>query len=180
MNTLSLRLPSLLLVAVLATFAASCGKKTPTTPSGTTSFSTNAGWTCASGTDCQDVFDITVTAGSVLTIRVTNVSDGSVSQLALYGPGVALGGTNLLTGSTKESFCRAGTGCSDFTGGEQALNVLAAAAGTYRVAVTRNWGKSCGSSGTYKLDVTSTVAFVVVGQTISDQKTLASGAECKV
>jgi hypothetical protein len=148
-------------------------------PQGVTSFTGNYGWTCApTGTNCQDVFNFTVTAGSVFTIRVNTVSSGSVAQLALYGPGVSLGGVNLLTGTTKELRCTTGGDCNLFIAGEHVSAITLSQAGTYRLAVTRDWGNSCGGTGTYHLEVTSTVAFQVAGQTVEDQASLASGFEC--
>jgi hypothetical protein len=114
---------------------------------GVTSFGGNYGWTCPSSQNCQDVFDFNVAAGSVLTIRVTNVSAGSVSPIALYAPGVALGGTNLLTGNSNELRCTTGSSCDDFVAGEHVDAISVQAAGTYRLAVTREWGTSCGGRG---------------------------------
>jgi hypothetical protein len=129
--------------------------------------------------NCQDVFDFSVTAGSVLTIRVTNVAPGSASQIALYGPGAALGGMNLLTGTTNELRCTVAASCNLFTGGEQKVGVAAAQTGTYRIAVTRHWGLSCGSTGTYLLEVISTVAFEPGIQTVQDGPSQAAASECK-
>lgn len=162
---------------------AGCSKSsvptTPSGPSGVTSFSGNYGWACANLVNCQDVFDFTVAAGSVLTVRVNNVGGGSAAQLALYAPGIALGGTNLLTGTDRELRCTVANDCDLFSGGEQKVGVTATQAGTYRVAVTRDWGLSCGGTGTYRLEVTSTTAFQVVGQTVQDAPSQAPGAECK-
>ena len=155
-----------------------CGSDSTDNDDGVTSFGADYGWICASGINCQDVFDLQLTAGSVLTIRVTNVSSGSVAQLALYGPSVALGGVNLLTTTTKELRCLAGAGCSTFTAGEHVDAITVTQTGTYRLAITRDWGTSCGGTGTYRLDVTSTQAFQVMGQTVEDQASLASGFEC--
>jgi len=165
-------------------FALGCSKSssspnTPTPPAGNTTFTGTYGWTCATGVNCQDVFDFTVTAGSVLTIKVSNVTDGSASQIALYGPGVALGGVNLLTGTTKELRCTVAASCSLYTGGEQKVGVTAATTGTYRLAITRDWGVSCGATGTYKVEMTSTVAFQQSIQSVQDGASLASGFECK-
>lgn len=168
---------------VMVSLAVGCsgsnGSPTTPAPSGVTSFSGNYGWTCADGANCQDVFDFTVAAGSVLTVRVNNVGGGSAAQIALYAPGTPLGGTNLLTGTNKELRCTAAANCDLFTGGEQKVGVTAAVAGNYRVAVTRDWGLSCGGTGTYRLEVTSTVAFQVGNQTVQDQPSLAPGAECR-
>ena len=179
-----LSLRSLCVVAAVS-LALGCSKSstTPTTPTppatGTTSFSGNFGWTCATGVNCQDVFDFTVAAGSVLTVRVSNVEAGSASQIALYAPGTALGGTNLLTGTTKELRCTVAANCSLFTGGEQKVGITATQAGTYRLAVTRDRGVSCGATGTYRVELTSSIAFQTGVQSVQDQASLASGFECK-
>jgi hypothetical protein len=116
--------------------------------------------------------------GSTLSITVNQVADGSASQLALYGPGVALGGTNMLTGTANELRCLDVDDCHGYTTGVAAPNVVIAQAGRYRLAVTRHWGQSCGGTGTYNLSITSTMAFVVHGQTAEDQPSLAPGSEC--
>ena len=169
------------LLVVLALGCSNSPTSTDTNPppSGVTTFSGNFGWNCASGINCQDVFDFTVAAGSVLTVRVNNVSADSASQLALYGPGVALGGINLLTGTTKELRCLVAASCSAFTAGEAKVGVTATQAGTYRLAVTRDWGLSCGATGTYHVEMTSNVAFQVGTQSVQDAASLASGNECK-
>lgn len=117
------------------------------------------------------MFDLRVVAGSVLNVSVTKVSAGSVSQIALYAPGVALGGANLLTGTTNELRCATLSGCTNpvYAAGEHKNGVTAATTVTYRVAVTRNWGISCGGSGTFRLDVTSTLPFQFLSQTVQDQ-----------
>lgn len=163
----------------LVVSALSCSDSPNTPSTGVTNFTGNFGWNCASGVNCQDVFDFTVAAGSVLTVRVSNVSNESASQIALYGPGVALGGTNLLTGTTKELRCIVASSCSGFTAGEQKTGITATQAGTYRLAVTRDWGFSCGASGTYRVEMTSNVAFEVGNQSVQDGASLASGNECK-
>lgn len=175
------RLHPLWPVAVLA-LTLSCGGSTtdesPGPTGGVTSFSGNYGWTCPTGQNCQDVFDFTFTAGSSVTIQVNSVSDGSVSQLALYAPGVALGGNNMLTGTTKELRCLNANDCSLFTAGEQATNIAIPTTGTYRLGITRDWGLSCGASGTYHLSVTATKSFTAGGQTREDGQSAATGAEC--
>lgn len=176
----SLRLRSAAaLILVLALGCSSSSSPNNPTPPGATTFSGDFGWTCASGVNCQDVFDFTVTAGSVLNVRVSNVSDGSASQVALYGPGVALGGTNLLTGTNNELRCITAPSCSSYTAGEQKVGVTAATTGTYRLAVTRNWGISCGATGTYNVQLTSNVGFQVGTQTVQDGTSQAPGSECK-
>jgi len=159
--------------------AIACGSSDADAPSdGVTSFSGNYGWACASSTDCQDVFDFRIEPGSVITIKVNNVSSGSVSQLALYAPGVVLGGVNLLTGNSRELRCTSASACEGFTAGEQVSSYAVAAGGTYRIAVTREWDSSCGGTGTYRLAVTATKNFQLLGQTKEDTPSAAIGFEC--
>ena len=163
----------------LVVSALSCSDSPNNPSTGVTSFTGNFGWNCASGVNCQDVFDFTVAAGSVLTVRVNNVALGSASRIALYGPGVALGGANLLTGTTNELRCIIANDCNLFTGGEQKVGVTATQVGTYRLAVTRDWGFSCGATGTYHVEMTSDVQFQVGVQSVQDAASLAPGYECK-
>jgi len=177
-----MRFPSVVRAAGLgfSGLTLACGADDPGEPDdGVTRFDANYGWTCASSTNCQDVFDFGIAAGSVITIRVNNVSSGSVSQLALYAPGVALGGVNLLTGNTNELRCSAGSSCEAFTGGEQVSSYAVVTAGTYRIAVTREWDTSCGSTGTYHIELASTKSFQIIGQTREDAASAANGFECQ-
>lgn len=150
---------------------------------GVTSFGGTYAWACSSGQNCQSVFDFTVAAGSVLNVSVSAVSSGSVAQLALYAPGVALGGTNLLTGNTKELRCASAGSCdaAAYAAGEHKNGVVAAVGGTYRLAVTRVWGISCGGSGTFRVDVTSNIPFQAAGPTVQNQQSAVAQAEseCK-
>jgi len=137
------------------------------------------GWVCGTSEDCQDVFEIDFKANSLVTFAATDVSTGSIVQVALYAPGVALGGTNLLTGSTNEYRCGYISGtCSENEHGQLINDFLIPSAGTYRFAVTRDWGNSCGSDGTYKLMVISDREFTVESQIVDDEPSQASGSEC--
>ncbi|HKP28320.1 MAG TPA: hypothetical protein VJU15_02920 [Gemmatimonadales bacterium] len=163
----------------VSSLALACGSEDSDEPSdGVTSFTGTYGWSCAGSTSCQDVFDFSFPAGSVITFKVNNVSSGSVSQLAFYAPGVALGGVNLLTGNIKELRCTTAAGCEGFTGGEQVSSYAVANGGTYRIAVTREWGTSCGGTGTYHIEVSATKAFQALGQTREDAPSAAIGFEC--
>lgn len=163
--------------ALAVVLAVACGDNADEAPPPrvATSVSLAGAWTCASGTNCQDVWDVDLGAGLV-TLATTTVTQ-SASQLALYAPGVALGGTNLLTGSEPELRCRSGAACGDFAGGER-VEYAVATAGTYRVAVTRDWGNSCGASGTFTLDIASPGGVTVRGQTVNDVASAASGITC--
>lgn len=138
----------------------------------------SSGWNCADGVSCQDVYDIDFTVGSVVSFSVHDVSSGSVSQIALYGPGVPLDGTNLFTDDTNELRCTSGEGCDSYTAGEQYNDYIIPSTGTYRFAVTRDWGYSCDASGTYILTITSNLDFSNLGMSVDDQASLATGYEC--
>lgn len=169
---------TLLLGALLAVAAACSDDSTNGGNPPITDFTGDFAWSCADGESCQDVFEFQVTAGTQLFIEVTQVSAGSVSQIALYGPGVPLGGTNLLTGTTNELRCTVAGDCGGYTAGESVGPVVLAASGTYRVAVTRDWGFSCANDGTYHLQVTASEPFTPLGQTVQDENSAAPGYEC--
>ena len=141
-------------------------------------FDQGFGWSCTNQEDCQDVFDLDLMSGSVVTFQATQTTGGSVVQIALYGPGVALGGTNLLTGDMSELRCYPGGDCTGNPEGVTAADVVISASGTYRFAVTRHHGNSCGSSGTYRIIIDSDMAFSEVTQTVDDVATLAEGFSC--
>lgn len=174
----SLLASTAVMVSALASLTSGCGS--PAAPNGTTSYTKSLGWTCASGVDCQDVFDFQMTAGTTVTFKVTNVSSGSVAELALYGPGSALSGTNLFTGNATAVLCNVGASCDNNTAGQAIENFAITHTGTYRLTVTRNWGFSCGGSGTYDLSVTSASTFQPLGQTSDDTATLSVGQSCPV
>jgi hypothetical protein len=171
-----------LCVSLIGLLLVSCGDDDSTTPSGgttkKTSFDHSYGWSCASGESCQDVFDVSLPAGATVTFTVTDVTGDSIVQLALYGPGEPLGGTNHFTGSVAELRCNYIDGCDTKPDGQAMTFFGIPAAGTYRLAITRDWGESCGSSGTYRLLIHSSKAFVAPKQTVDDVATLAVGTEC--
>ena len=137
----------------------------------TSSYQVDGGWTCATSVSCQDVYDIDIQAGTQVSLSVTNLTGNSVPRLALFAPGVALSGTNLLTGSANDREC---------VGQDVDDNVVltAPSTGTYRVAICRDWGSSAGASGTYRLGVSTDIPFVVVGQTVDDAASQAIGSVC--
>ena len=141
---------------------------------GITSFSTVGGWICAAGEDCQDVYDLYLAANTTLTISVSSVTGGSTLRLSLHGPGVPLNGTNLLNSSTNDRECQ------PQNTGETLAPVFLGAAGTYRLAVGRDWGFSSGASGTFQLDVSSDIDMGGGSglQTVDDVNSQATGATC--
>lgn len=130
-----------------------------------------SGWTCADAVNCQDVFDIVLEADTELTIQVTQVTGPSVLRLAVYEPGVPLGGLNLMNSTTTERRCSLAN-AADF------VVVDTVTAGTYRVGVGRDWGFSSGASGSYTLDVFTDRPLLLAGQTVNDQATQASSSSC--
>ncbi len=135
-------------------------------------------WACESGDNCQDVFDMELTEGSIMTFQATETTGGSVLQVALYGPGESLGGTNLFTGNANELRCNYVVGCNSNTAGQTVNDFVVPTSGLYRFAVTRDWGNSCGSSGTYRMVIDSETYFPGVDQTVDDELSLAPGWEC--
>jgi hypothetical protein len=121
-----------------------------------------------------------MTSGTKVSFKVSNVSAGSVAELALYGPGSGLSGTNLFTGDATAVLCNRAASCSNNTSGQDIENFAITQTGTYRLAVVRNWGFSCESSGTYDLSVTSASTFQALGQTSNDTATLSVGQSCPV
>lgn len=137
----------------------------------TTDYEVSSSWTCGAGDDCQDVYDLSIPAGADLVINITSVTGASVPRLALFGPGSPLNGTNLLNGSSNDRQC-VGQNAND------SVAVVAGDAGVYRLAVGRDWGESAGASGEYTLTVTSSLAFVPLGQTADNTASLAAGTQC--
>jgi hypothetical protein len=137
-------------------------------------------WACDTGVSCQDVFDIAFSPGSTVTFSATETTGGSVLHVALYAPGVALGGTNLFTGTTAELLCNYVSGCNSNTAGQTVSDFVIPTSGVYRLAITRDWGTSCGGSGTYRLIIDSDGPFGEPTQTVDDTATLASGTTCPI
>lgn len=144
-----------------------------------TSYDEILGWTCDSGESCQDVYNIKFAAGTVVDIGAIDVTGGSILQMAFYAPGVSLGRENLLTGGSRaELRCTDVDGCVNSTGGESVTGLVIGAAGTYRLAITRNWDLSCGSSGDYRLMITADLEFTTPVNSGQDVATKAVGVAC--
>ncbi|MBK9036953.1 MAG: hypothetical protein IPL61_37830 [Myxococcales bacterium] len=120
-----------------------------------------ASWNCAGGVSCTDLYDITFSADSNVTFAVTAVTGASVLRLGAFNPGVPYTGANLLTGIASDRKCVA-QNTSD------TVVFKAVSAGTYRLAVGRDWGSSAGASGTYTLTVSSTGTMTYVGASGND------------
>jgi hypothetical protein len=129
------------------------------------------GWVCVEPEHCQDVYDVALEKGTELTVRVTEVTGPSMLRLAVYGPGVPLGGLNLLTNSTNDRRC-------SLANASDSVTLLAEDAGRYRIAVGRDWGFSSGDAGSYTLELISDLAMAPLGQTVDDLPTQATDAQC--
>ncbi len=137
------------------------------------------GWECEQNETCQDAIALGVTGGSVVTFQATDITGGSVVQLALYAPGDTLGGVNLFTGDTSELRCNyVGGPCGDYTEGQMVKNFVIPGDGSYVLAITRDWINSCGGSGTYHLIVSSDQPILGVQQLVDDELSRASGWSC--
>ena len=155
------------------------GTDEPEPQKGIKQFAGSYGWTCASGQNCQDVFEMELEKGSIATFQAGPVSAGSVAQIALYAPGIALGGVNLFTGTTKELLCNVASKCEENQAGQLKSNFAIPATGVYQFAVSRDWGKSCEAKGTYKIKITSDRNFTFNKQTLEDAVAKVKEAECK-
>jgi hypothetical protein len=136
------------------------------------SWSVDAGWTCASGTSCQDVYSFDLPASARTWFDVTAVTGASVVRLAVFAPGVALDGTNTLTAMATDRMCNG----QDTADGFELDST--GAAGIHRVAVGRDWSSSAGASGTYKLTVSSADVFFPLGATVDDAASQLVTASC--
>ncbi|MEZ5006556.1 MAG: hypothetical protein R2728_07690 [Chitinophagales bacterium] len=163
----------LALVITISFMATSCSDcEEVVVEEGQTVYEVTSNWACSTGEDCQDVYEMEFKLGTQLSIVVDGVTNASVVKLAVYGPNSALGGTNLITGNTKE------LNCNDQNEGESKFNLKVLDAGIHKIAITRDWGSSAGSSGNYKLTIIASEKFKNISQTVDDVQSLASGDEC--
>jgi hypothetical protein len=175
MNTDTCRKCSTFILTVIACIFLGCDDSNSDSRKHTVTASSD--WTCASDENCQDVYDVEFLAGSIVSFSVQNVSMGSVAQMALYGPAVPLGGTNLFTSSTDEFRCTSGSSCDDYTDGERVGGLELIVPGAYRFAVTMD-SASCDTWGAYDIKISSNKPFNVTGQTVNDAASLAAGHTC--
>jgi hypothetical protein len=139
---------------------------------GQTVYEVTSNWSCKILEDCQDVYEMEFKVGTQLSISVDGITDKSVVKLAVYGPNSILGGTNLITSTTKE------LNCNGQEKTESAFNVKVVDGGVHKIAITRDWGSSAGSSGNYKLTIIASEKFKNISQTVDDVQSLATGDEC--
>jgi hypothetical protein len=144
-----------------------------------TSYDEILSWDCDTGVSCQDVYNIQFAAGAVVDIGAIDVTGGSILSMAFYAPGVGLGDANILTGGTREELlCNYVAGCESNTAGQSVTGLVIGAAGTYRLAITRDWNTSCGSAGDYRLMITSDLEFSTPINSGQDVATKAVGVAC--
>lgn len=172
-----------LLLLVGAVLLAGCsddneGTVVVSPPALVTSYDEIFGWTCDSGESCQDVYNIEFAAGAVVDISAIDVTGGSVLQMALYAPGVGLGELNIFTGTADELLCGYVSNCLDVAAGQVVTGLVIGEPGVYRLAITRDWATSCGSSGDYRVVITSDLEFTSLVTTGQDVASKASGAIC--
>jgi hypothetical protein len=171
----------------------SCKKDSVTTPTiGTTvpddpkgfegefnSFEKVFSWRCATGQNCQDIFELQFAKGTKVTFSVSEVSKGSTAQIALYFQDDAIGGLNQFTKTNKELRCNSVNDCNANTAGQKVKDYLTASSGTYKLAVSRDWGSSCEATGTYKLTITADRNFKLDSQAANDVVSKVKEWECK-
>ncbi|TGK05102.1 hypothetical protein EHO59_09520 [Leptospira semungkisensis] len=134
-------------------------------------------WNCSFATNCVEVYKLNFTQTDTLSIAVSSITGGSVLRLAFYS-GTALNGTNLLNGSTNERTCP-----SPPTAGNQdvgdSTSVAIPSTGVYTLTVGRDWGASLSGSGTFSLNLSTTLASMTGFTKIStDAATQATGMSC--
>jgi hypothetical protein len=150
--------------------------KNSTYPLSSLTYQEQSSWAC-SGNDCQSVWEVFLVKGST-TVGISGLTGNSIGQIALYAPGTALGGTNLLTNDTKELlYCTQQGNCSNGTSGVSKTLTLTTT-GLYKFTATRNNGNSCGGSGDFQASITSTYP-ISANLTTSNVATQASGVTCK-
>lgn len=144
-------LKGILIVLAFASVSACKDNDSDSTPDIYT-FKTTTNWVC-SANHCQDVWEVYLLEGTKASFSISDLTDGSIGQIALYGPNVTLGGTNLFTGTNNELSCSP-EGCKNGAAGVSA-EYTATVTGTYKFAATRNRGRSCGFEGNYTLKIIS-------------------------
>jgi hypothetical protein len=130
------------------------------------------GWNCAIGVSCQDVYEVVLPQDTDVTLSISNVTGASVVRAAVFGPGEALSGTNLLTGSNLDSLC------SPSQNSPVTLSFRATTTGVHRIAIGRDWNTSAGASGTYRFVMTANRSMTSNGQTLNDVASEATGTAC--
>jgi len=136
---------------------------TPDAPAGTTSFTKDAAWNCASGVDCEDVYDFDVAASSQVTVAITSVTMSSTPRTGLF-KGTTTTGTNLWNNAATDLCSTQNKQDIDLNAGPVTIGP-----GHYRLTVGRDWGFSASATGTYTVTFHSSTAISAQGATADDQ-----------
>lgn len=128
-------------------------------------------WSCAFSINCQNVYSLNFNQADTVTITVSSVTGNSTIRLALFS-GSVLNGTNLLNGATTDREC----GVQN-AGDTAAVSIPSA--GPYSLTVGRDWGNSMEDSGTYSLNLSSSlVSMLGFTKTSSNTATQSTGFSC--
>ncbi len=128
---------------------------------------------CSGTEDCQDVFEFTLSEPATAQLRVFSVEGSSVIRVAIHAPGIELGGVNILTNSTDDLQC---------VGQDEELvffPVRLLVKGTYKLAITRDFLGSAGSTGFYEATLFTSKPASFGGQIVDDVDSLATGGDCE-
>ncbi|HKO48443.1 MAG TPA: hypothetical protein VJV79_12000 [Polyangiaceae bacterium] len=139
-------------------------------------------WNCASGVNCQDVYDIEMLSNSALyvVLHPNPLFSGTAGRLAVFEQYEPLSGKNLLTGVSKDKNC---AGASH----TETASIIASAGGHYKVAFGRDARLStsslpAGYTASISVDnPSSDAAFVpnFVGRVVNDKASQATGIQCQ-
>jgi len=110
-------------------------------------------WICDPGEICQDVFEVEVAEGSVVSIDLTAITGNSDARIAALRPGASLDASNVILARSSDYSC-AGQDADEHAG------FVADIGGRWQVVVGRDWSLSGGNTGTYALEVQSNQAFL--------------------
>ena len=135
----------------------------PDAPAGTTTFTKDGAWNCASGIDCEDVYDFDIPSSSSVNVAITLVTGNSTARTGLFA-GTATTGTNKWNNAATDLCSTQNTQDIDLNAGP-----VTVAAGHYRLTVGRDWGFSAGAAGTYTVTFRSSAGLSAQGATADDQ-----------
>lgn len=134
-------------------------------------FAAASGWNCASGVNCQDVYDFTTVTSTPVTVAVTSVTGNSVVRMAVFD-GNALNTTNRLNGKLTDRMCVAQNTNDSVTSANLPT-------GLHRIAIGRDFGSSLGTNGTYFVTIsTANAPLSPNGSTSNDTASQLSGGAC--
>jgi len=133
-------------------------------------------WTSIPGEPTQDVLVFNLKKEADYHLEITDITGASDVKMAVYPPGIPLGGVNLLTFDVQEYNCIWGAAGRD---ADESVEFTAPLNGSYQITATRDWDHSSeGLEGTYKLLLRSEEPFEVLGLAANDVVSLAFGYTC--